>query len=210
MSKSTALPALVNGELQFPQLLKDYQFYFRTPSESTQLASYIVSLAPENASYPLELAINEIFFNAIEHGNLGITYEKKYFLKEHDEWEDTFKKLLNSPLHRHKRVKVNLQLSPFYLVLEVEDEGIGFNWQEFTKKKCASSHPLHGRGLMIAKSVFDNIEFLGKGNKVRCEFALKPYVRYAFSRSSFHFHPSSDLIKYRVVPRHLNFPSNFD
>jgi len=144
-----------------------FHFSFQTPDEASALAKEIASLPVLSGHAYMELGLNEIFFNAIEHGNLGISYEKKRQLKEEGLWDKTFYNLLTSPAHQHKKVNVDLDITPFLITIDIEDEGEGFNWQAIENIPSSDVH--HGRGLFIAKKLsFDKIEFLGKGNQIRC------------------------------------------
>ena len=64
-----------------------------------------------------------------------------------------------------KNVNYNLRFETDRLILEVEDEGEGFDWQRYLGKEppiLAES----GRGLPIMEQFFEMIWFNEKGNKV--------------------------------------------
>jgi serine/threonine-protein kinase RsbW len=64
-----------------------------------------------------------------------------------------------------KNVNYNLRFETDRLIMEVEDEGEGFDWQRYLGKEppiLAES----GRGLPIMEQFFEMIWFNEKGNKV--------------------------------------------
>lgn len=140
-------------------------FNFRTLEEALELSAFITTFFPEDKRLCIELGINEVFFNAIEHGNLNITFEEKTRLKKENRWYEEIQRRLQDPFNRTKMVNVTLEINPSQIVIQVEDQGPGFKW-------ITPAHDTtmpHGRGLLLAENMsFDNMEFLGKGNKVRC------------------------------------------
>ena len=67
--------------------------------------------------------------------------------------------------NRKKNVTYNLRYETDRLIMEVEDEGDGFDWQRYLGKEppvLAES----GRGLPIMEQYFEMIWFNEKGNKV--------------------------------------------
>ena len=156
-------------ELDFPQMLKTYRFSFKTLEEAARLAEYLSSFYPAPSQKRVELGLNELFINAIEHGNLGINHSLKSQLKAANLWEEEILQRLNHPVNQHKEVNVSLDITPDYLSLKITDQGQGFDWREFNQSHQQSPTALHGRGLMMCKELcFDQIEFSEKGNEVSC------------------------------------------
>jgi len=104
-----------------------YHFSFQTPQEASDLAKEIALFPALSAHAYIELGLNEIFFNAIEHGNLGISYEEKRGLKTQGVWDKTFHDLLVAPANQHKKVRVKLEIMPSLITIDIQDEGKGFN-----------------------------------------------------------------------------------
>lgn len=84
------------------------------------------------------------------------------------DWKDKIYEKLQDPKNIKKKVKVIVEMTPDYVSFEITDEGKGFAWANvdyvhpFPRKRT-------GRGLLLAsKMCFDKMEFLGKGNTVRC------------------------------------------
>ncbi len=156
-------------ELKFPHLLQSYHFSFKTLEEAAMLAEYLSSLYPAHRQKIIELGLNELFLNAIEHGNLGINASFKSHLKAINSWEKEIIHRLNHEFNQHKDVSVNLEITPDYLSLKITDQGDGFDWRAFIESHQHSPTALHGRGLLMCKELcFDEMTFSEKGNEVIC------------------------------------------
>lgn len=69
-----------------------------------------------------------------------------------------------------KQVRVRADVSELRLVLEVEDEGNGFDLEACTEDPTAAENLMRedGRGLFLMRSLMDEVErFRGDGNVVR-------------------------------------------
>lgn len=126
--------------------------------------------APERAVVEVRFALNELVLNAIEHGNLGISYDEKQRLLETGEYEGFMRRATGDPALRSKRVDVSFQWLDSaglnLLVVDVEDEGDGFSPSEIFKyMSFDESVRLHGRGIVMSESMVDAIYYNLKGNK---------------------------------------------
>jgi len=147
-------------------------FHFRTLEEAQALALLLAALAPHKKL--LRLGLSELFINAVEHGNLGITAEEKLQLKNDGGWLDEIDRRLSLRENCDKIVQLMVRRDDRQFVLEIKDQGDGFDWKRALEK---TSEPLGfakaGRGLAIArKAGLDALSFLGKGNHVHCAFGL--------------------------------------
>ena len=70
-----------------------------------------------------------------------------------------------SPGDESARVDMNLSIEGEDLVIEVQDQGPGFDWQQKMRRNVRSTED-HGRGLKIFKSYANDVQFNQKGNKV--------------------------------------------
>lgn len=57
------------------------------------------------------------------------------------------------------------------LSLTIQDQGQGFAWQDYLEFSPERAFDLHGRGIAMASTSFDAIEYLGSGNTVRVKVA---------------------------------------
>ncbi|MBS0289475.1 MAG: ATP-binding protein [Proteobacteria bacterium] len=156
-------------EMNFPHLLQSYCYSFKTPPDAKQLAHYLSSFYPLATQHLIELGLNELFLNAIEHGHLGIDYALKSHLKKTQQWENEIYERLKQQEHQYKSVDVLLEINPAYILLKIRDQGEGFNWLHHNTKLDAPSFELCGRGLILVKELcFDKVEFSKKGNEISC------------------------------------------
>lgn len=78
--------------------------------------------------------------------------------------------LNNAVMHGCKRdlnktVSLSLRMENGHLIMEVEDEGEGFDWQTRMKKALPFKEE-NGRGLAIMKRFFTSVTYNKKGNKL--------------------------------------------
>lgn len=142
-------------------------FHFRTLAEANNLAVSLARACPRSAH--LVVGLSEIFTNAIEHGNLGITFDEKAQLLRDRRWKQQIDALLDAPQNRDKRVTVTFQRLPGEVRITVRDEGIGFDWRHYMELDQSRAFAVHGRGIAMARQLsFDELEYRDPGNEVIC------------------------------------------
>ena len=149
-------------------LLEEGTFRFRTPEEAEHLAVMIASATPDPEH---AMVIDELLMNAIEHGNLGITYEEKGKLVEDDLWQAEVDRRLALPENANKNVVVRMKKADRNLQIEIEDQGTGFDFERYLSIDQSRLFDNHGRGIAIAMASLD-VQFLGTGNKVVVTFPV--------------------------------------
>jgi len=60
------------------------------------------------------------------------------------------------------------------LSLTIEDQGQGFALQDYLEFSPARAFDLHGRGIAMASTSFDSIEYRGNGNTVHVKIVNSP------------------------------------
>ena len=111
--------------------------------------------------------ISELFLNAVEHGNLAISYELKSQLVRSNTWKDEVNRRLSDPRFRDRAVKVTFTKKNNEYTLQIEDEGEGFNWQDYLHVDTARVTHNHGRGIAMANMMsFDELIYNDRGNQV--------------------------------------------
>ena len=149
-------------------LLSHAEFTFRTIYEAQKLASTIaqLSFAPAKTS----LGLFELMENAVEHGNLGITYDEKSELIESHSLIREIERRHCLPINRDKTVTVRLECHDGIRRVEIVDMGDGFDYSNFLEFSPERLTHTHGRGIMIANtSCFSKLEYLNGGNTVVCD-----------------------------------------
>jgi DNA-binding response OmpR family regulator len=142
-------------------------FKVKSLRDADEMSIGLAQLFPEPSK--VALGISEILVNAIEHGNLNITYEEKSKLNLECRWKDEVEKRLTLPENKDKFVIVTLHKNENQIILNVKDQGRGFDYSKFMKFDADRSTDNHGRGIAFANALsFDTVQYVGCGNEVVC------------------------------------------
>lgn len=116
----------------------------------------------------IELGLSELITNAIEHGNLNISYqEKSQMLDDGNALLDLYRKRLLDINFASRMVTVYFEYDKMECKWTIIDEGNGFDFNNVPDPtKEENMCELHGRGIMFSKCVFDSVNYIGKGNEV--------------------------------------------
>ncbi len=152
-------------------VMQNAEFKFQRLEECQSLASFFANACPNPRLAVIGIA--EILINAVEHGNLGISYTEKTKLQSADNWVTEVERRVNLPENKNKYASVSFKRTPEHIQLYVQDEGDGFDWNKFQSLDAARICENHGRGIIMAKNLaFDKLEYLDKGNIVNCFIKL--------------------------------------
>lgn len=124
----------------------------------------------EEERFGVQLGLYELISNAIEHGNLGITYEEKNqaLFEGSNRYIDLMNRRRADPERERRRVRIRYHLDDGKLEWLISDEGEGFDWYRLPNPLAGSNYEkLCGRGIFLARFQFDELSFLGTGNRVR-------------------------------------------
>lgn len=146
-------------------LLDSGSFSFRSLQEGHQLVTLLGGAVP-GASNAV-MGLSELVINAIEHGNLGITYAEKSKLRGNNTWGDEVARRLTMPEYRDRRVRLDFERDETKAQFLIQDQGEGFDWQDYMEFSADRAFDSHGRGIAMANSLsFDKVEYRGNGNQV--------------------------------------------
>ena len=160
--------ASVGGMSRVVNLLNDCNFSFQTLDDARRLTPILASFFPDPSR--VALGITELLVNAVEHGNLGITYEEKTQLVNDNAWEKEINRRLAQQEFASRRVAVRIMATATDISLWIRDEGNGFDWSDYLQFSPERATDNHGRGIAMSNMVsFDTIQYLGKGNEVICK-----------------------------------------
>lgn len=140
-------------------------FRFRRIEEVGPLIEVLASLCPD----PERAApgLTELLVNAVEHGNLGISYADKKRLRIEDRWESEVARRLVLPEYRDRCVRVRVERHADRLEFTVTDEGAGFDWRRYMEFDPERAGDPNGRGIAMARMLsFAVLEYRGNGNTV--------------------------------------------
>ncbi len=161
----------VAGTVETINLLSNGTFNFQTLQEATSLSSLLAKCYPQPKK--VITGMQELFINAVEHGNLSITYEEKTNLNNSFIWEEELARRVTLPENKDKFVQVEFQRDNENLRLTITDQGNGFNWQDYLDVSPNRIADNHGRGIAMARLFsFTSLTFPGCGNVVIADYSL--------------------------------------
>lgn len=117
----------------------------------------------------LRLGLREIIVNAIEHGNLEITYEDKTNALIFETYRELLHERRLSRQNKNKKVSISYSFHEDRVRYIIKDCGSGFDFKKMMQQDGDSINRQllqHGRGILIAKTVFDEILYNETGNEV--------------------------------------------
>lgn len=147
------------------RLLRRSEYYFSTVQEARMLATVLSACYPQPQR--VFLGISELLINAVEHGNLGISYQEKSKLLKDGKWEAEIERRLALPPYAGKKATVELEHMPHEIRLSISDCGEGFDSREYMELSPERAFDPNGRGIAMSRRMsFDQLEYMGKGNQV--------------------------------------------
>jgi CheY-like chemotaxis protein len=141
----------------------------RVPVIAEQLLEETGRAIPQDQRDGVRMGLIELLMNAIEHGNLGITYEQKgAALRQHDGLARLTGIRLDQPDLAARRVTVYCRIDAETCEWVITDEGAGFDWESVPEATEGEAiYASHGRGILLCRLYFDSVEYQGLGNVVR-------------------------------------------
>lgn len=147
------------------RLLEKATFTFQTVEQARDLGALLANACPDPAA--TVIGLTELMVNAVEHGNLGITYEDKSKLFASGKWSEEVHRRLALPENASKRAEVSFERADGQLRFTIRDQGRGFDWQTYLQIDPQRAFDTHGRGIAMANRLsFSHIEYRGSGNEV--------------------------------------------
>lgn len=123
------------------------------------------------------IGLRELVVNAVEHGNLEISFDEKTELLASGEWQAEIERRLGMMELRDRFATVELRLDGDSYTIEIIDQGKGFDWNAFLDPETAPAALLHGRGMSLAMDAgFSAVEYRGAGNEVAIQGVCDPDV----------------------------------
>lgn len=148
-------------------LTEQSDFRICTRNDAMELAKFLATVFP-NPRQAI-VGISELLLNAVEHGSTGISYEEKTRLLENMTFEQEVERCLALQENANKKVQVHYKKTPQAIVLDIQDEGQGFEWEQYLELSIERATHTHGRGIALARAIsFDEVRYLGCGNRVVC------------------------------------------
>jgi len=117
----------------------------------------------------IRIALREAIINAIEHGNLHLTFDVKTKAHREGKYFDLIRERQLDPELKGKSVRVTCSLTDERVTYLISDEGQGFDvasMEEMSPDSINTASLAHGRGLRMIRSAFDAVRFNDKGNQL--------------------------------------------
>lgn len=147
------------------RLMRHAVFSFRTVEQARALGMLLANTCPDPSA--TVVGLTELLVNAVEHGNLGITYEDKSRLGNSLEWTREVDRRLAMPENAMKHAEVIFTRTDGRINFVIRDQGPGFDWQRYLQVDPQRAFHTHGRGIAIANRLsFSHLEYRGTGNEV--------------------------------------------
>lgn len=146
-------------------LMQSGSFQFKSLDEARNLSALLAQTCPNPEAAITGLI--ELMVNAVEHGNLGISYDEKGRLNDVGGWEKEVRRRLKLPEMRDKVVEVIHERCNGEIHIRITDQGEGFDCKPYLEISAERGADNHGRGIALAGMIsFERLEYLGKGNSV--------------------------------------------
>jgi DNA-binding response OmpR family regulator len=147
-------------------LLNQGTFRFRRVEEARALSSLLAKFCAQPAQ--VVTGLWELLLNAVEHGNLGISYAEKSALLAKDTLHEEIARRLADPCYGQRVVEVELAHAMEGVVFTIRDQGNGFDPSRYLEFEPERATHAHGRGIAMARGLsFARLDYLGAGNIVR-------------------------------------------
>jgi len=159
--KVSLLERIRRSDNPFAHLMEG-KFRYRTTEDAEFLA---VAIANSSANPERAMVISEILTNAVEHGNLGITYDEKTSLIADNALSREVGRRLALPEYADKYVSLAIKRDGTRITVDIEDEGKGFEFQKYLQMDESRVFDNHGRGIALTREYLQ-LEYVGKGNRV--------------------------------------------
>lgn len=146
-------------------LMESGRFLVRTLDEAYSISSFISHCFPEPERVVQGIA--DLVVNAVEHGNLGISYDEKTVLVEKKHWLEEVERRLALPEYTNRWVEIVFKRREDGCYIQITDEGEGFDWRSFLTIDASRATDNHGRGIAQANQLcFDVLRYNERGNQV--------------------------------------------
>lgn len=131
-----------------------------------QVTTHLKNIVAEHEIVNLKVGIEEMIINAIEHGNLGITFAMKNDAIKKGKWGNLLQSRLEEGENHEKKIFVESELKPSSFLIKIRDEGEGFDWQSLPQLTAEALLSYNGRGIFLTKIYYDDVLYSQTGNEV--------------------------------------------
>lgn len=149
--------------------LRSCRFEFRDLADVESIAAFLARAYPSPAD--ALIGIRELMINAVEHGNLAISYETKSRLLATGGLRAEIERRLGQEPYARRVAEATLTRGADAIELEIRDGGDGFDAAPYLRFDAARITASHGRGIAMSRMLsFDDLRYAAPGN---CVVAVK-------------------------------------
>lgn len=142
------------------------------PSDVGLISAFVDELLRDRDLDPrdvdeLGLALRELLLNAVEHGNLDLSFEDKSNGLAAGTWKQTLAERAQSEPYCHRMTRVIAHWAPERVAFTITDDGRGFDWRSLPDPTDpANILRDNGRGVLMARMSVDALNYSAAGNEV--------------------------------------------
>lgn len=113
----------------------------------------------------LQMVLNELLTNALEHGNLEIDYEEKTeCLSQGGNILELISRKNRMKEFADRKIHVSYEIGKTSSKFIIKDDGKGFDWRK--NSKMSGTDSFHGRGISLSQKMVKTLFYNEKGNQV--------------------------------------------
>lgn len=123
----------------------------------------------QDTVFNIRLFLREMLINAIEHGNLNISFDEKTYLQATGDYLQFLIDRQKEPQYTNKFVTIEFIVDSELISFRITDQGNGFDHKKMLQRKKDDKEIQslsHGRGIIMSRNFFDIVEYNDKGNSV--------------------------------------------
>ena len=124
----------------------------------------------------VKLGLYEALANAVYHGNLELDSS----IKDEDDGFEKFEEMadtrVNEEKYQNRQVRVAFEMTGASIKYTVSDDGAGFDWRKLSEKVNDDPLTFSGRGILLTKFYYHNVEWNEKGSEIKMTYSLSPFT----------------------------------
>lgn len=150
------------------------------PGHIPAIVSWLVRVTalslPDTTRLHLRGTLQELLLNAVEHGNLEISYAVKQQALAQNRLDEVVRERLDQPRLAHRTVTIHVHSDREKKLLEyrIVDQGKGFQWKSLLHRsvEACAAEDANGRGIFLAQSFFPSLRYNDRGNEVSIQVPI--------------------------------------
>jgi anti-sigma regulatory factor (Ser/Thr protein kinase) len=155
-----------------PLLVEETKTFVMPRSDSpyfpiiNQATLQLPCLLPGEHILNLKVGMEEMITNAVEHGNMGISFEEKNEAIQAGRLAELIAERGRQSDAQGRSVTIVSRLNPREFTVSIRDQGKGFNWRALPSVSAENLLTYNGRGIFLTRISFDEVTYNETGNEV--------------------------------------------